>query len=1551
VRAANGNVNGQAYDGSGNLTEERHADGGVVRHLYNAFGNRTRMVDAMGNTVRYELDKLGRVVAMHRGSAYVNGVDGNNNLIPGVLRDIVVTTAYDQAGRQLWIANGAGETTRFTYDLRGNVTEARQPLGQATRSVFDALNRKIAEVDANELAATWNTDYFGQLQGHTDLGGHRQVYAYSRAGQLTEETGSRGQHKGYAYDGAGQLTRIDDYALNQQSLYTFDAAGNRTGEKTIQNGIIYQDNLLAYDGQNRLRQLNALGGVQIKFDYDQAGNRLHQENGYGVPDIQQVQVLQGYTTGLLDESGQPLLLLDAAGQPYLSPLDAQGNPIGGFDESGNPTPVTPVYREETQVVGQATQVQHLYYAYDAMNRQILVDGAHNGNAGDLSNLTDGQGRLVGYDKNGNRISDTFWGNRVTRTGGDTSHTLLGYTSGLLDESGNPLLLLDESGQPYLNPTDAFGNPIGGVDESGNPTPVTPVYQDVTTPVAYSVGEGLTTETYRYDGLNRLARVEREGTMIDTRLYDGADRVVHTGPGGTLAQEYIDKLNDGPVGNGSETRVNRYDANGRLLHQRVLKSDGEAKYDIDYGSYDDAGNVTAYTMQNHGEGGFTAHYAYTLQRFDGYKEAVIDGSRDDNTYDPGKTVNGYDVNGNLVSVQDSTKGENNRSFINDAGGVALQKSQQGHVLTQLVVDGQVFGQIGSGIDPSMPLDNDGNQRYLDFKSFNLGYRPIDSNYPTASVGTYTVAAGDTLESIAQGAYGDGKLWYLIADANGLESDSHLKVGQTLSLPNRVGTIHNDARSFKPYEPGKIVGDTTPNLPAPSNDGGCGGFGQILVAVIAIIVAVYTGIYVGGGLQGAVIGAAAGSVVSQGVAMAIGIQDRFSWEQVAFAALSAGITQGIPLPGVDNVIVNQAIRGAFNNAVNQGLRIAVGMQDKFSWAAVAASAIAAPIANEIGNAVGGALGGTIGQIAGGFARGFTSQVLVTGMTGGKIRAANIAADAFGNALGDSLGSQIRDAWNSDTEQAQDFARENARFQRQAPGAGYTDQEAQQDLNRERTRFGISPMEESEQARFRQAEIGTALGSSIAGQIGQGSQQYSELEQAQDMAKEMNRGSWKINAQAGQPALFASSGVIMSDLDNPYLGVDIGGPRQPNPADDARFNQVFDAFSAPRSRGGVGIVLDDFGNPVTMGSFDGASMLEPQTMMGSTRLIPQTQNFDSASLLNKRLGGFGDVENTNALKQLMMDAQTKNDPGFTSAIRDQMGVFATITGAIGLSDKANEVVRMYTAPQSDLYSDLHAMLDPVTRNLAEGVTKEDLYAKAQSLGVRMVVQESGITNSVLQSYSNGLSLAMELEAKGTPSLILNAYNATQGSKLDVIESALEKAGMNTAPVIGTRIAIQEAMAYNNIMSTRENPIFTQVWGHSEGSIIVNQAVEGIDPQFRSNIDLRNFGVAIGTVPSGVNTYIGVGNVNDFVYQSVGQRFTSTGGIMKSDNFIESNLQRPGSYQFTETDFKVANGGQPVPGDANHSWQYYMSDATTRQSLGLAPLTTGLQSYYSRSAWVGGE
>jgi LysM domain len=147
----------------------------------------------------------------------------------------------------------------------------------------------------------------------------------------------------------------------------------------------------------------------------------------------------------------------------------------------------------------------------------------------------------------------------------------------------------------------------------------------------------------------------------------------------------------------------------------------------------------------------------------------------------------------------------------------------------VVAGAIPGQARNGAD------------------FNFGYQPINGNYPTASPGSYQVANGDTLQSIAQGAYGDSALWYRIADANGLAGNSDLRTGQTLSIPNRVGTVHNSgvnsavgaAGTFKPYDPSKVQGDTTPNLPAPqAEEDDCGGFGQILVIIVAIVVTVVT-----------------------------------------------------------------------------------------------------------------------------------------------------------------------------------------------------------------------------------------------------------------------------------------------------------------------------------------------------------------------------------------------------------------------------------------------------------------------------------------------------------------------------------------------------------------------------------------------------------------------------------------------------------------------------------------------------------------------------------------
>ena len=70
-------------------------------------------------------------------------------------------------------------------------------------------------------------------------------------------------------------------------------------------------------------------------------------------------------------------------------------------------------------------------------------------------------------------------------------------------------------------------------------------------------------------------------------------------------------------------------------------------------------------------------------------------------------------------------------------------------------------------------------------------------------TYTAQSGDTLQSIAAGLWGDASLWYMIADANGLDGSAPLQVGQTLTIPAKVVNLHNNASTFLAYNPSEAA----------------------------------------------------------------------------------------------------------------------------------------------------------------------------------------------------------------------------------------------------------------------------------------------------------------------------------------------------------------------------------------------------------------------------------------------------------------------------------------------------------------------------------------------------------------------------------------------------------------------------------------------------------------------------------------------------------------------------------------------------------------------------
>lgn len=940
VRDANGNVNGQTFDAAGNLREEIHADGGVVRHTYDALGRRESTVDAMGNTVTFGHDAMGNQLWIDKGALYVYKYDGAQ-LLSKTVENVVERWTYDELGQRLTHQNGNGERLTYVYDLRGNVVETKQPLGQKTRSAFDAMGRKTAEVDANAIAATWTYDYFGRVTAHTDLGGARYAYTYDNAAQLIRQTNSRGQDLTYKYDVAGQLASVVDGALEQTTTYLYDEAGRRVRERVVQQGITYQDNHLAYDERGNLRDVSD-ARVHLTIDYDLAGNRT------------KVRTQVGY----IGETGS-----------------AQNRDMSR------------------------------YFLYDAMNRQVAAEAVDA-----TGKIDEGGGHLITYDKNGNRTSDTSY--RLTTKLG--SSVISGYR--------------------------ADGSAI---------------YEGSTT---YQTGVFSSKEVYRYDAANRLQSVVRDGVQVEHRHYDGADRLVHSGPV-ALPRGYLAAARTGLAAgqsDGLDRTYNYYDANGRILKQVILEGDGGDRAEVSWNpdasyaglapnGYDGVGNAKGYVVWDK-DGNVVTEYTTSFERFEGHQAGVVTARRSGSPM--GTTTHDYDANGFLVGISDSTMGANNRVFINDTAGKALYVKQAGNVQRQLIVNGEVLGMYGVGIDEDRPKDGGGNPNFENIVDFGFGYAPITSTYPNPAPGAYVVRAGDTLQGIAQGAYGDSALWYRIAEANGLSSSNDLKVGQTLNVPNRVATIHNNESTFKPYDPSRITGDTTPNLPMP-DAGRCGGAGQLLMVVVAVVVAVYTAgaaapafggavtvapgvtattwgtglaTLAGGSAAGitvtgagsiaaaAAVGGAAGSVASQLVGKAVGAVDGFSWKSVAMSAVSAGATAGIgayagaakgflggsSLPAV-------AGRAIVSNVLTQGVGVALGLQKRFDWRGVAASGVGAAVGQAMHNAAGEhLLTGTVEGLAKAAVIGLVAGVAAAAARGGRVVVQQIATDAFGNALGQSLAS---------------------------------------------------------------------------------------------------------------------------------------------------------------------------------------------------------------------------------------------------------------------------------------------------------------------------------------------------------------------------------------------------------------------------------------------------------------------------------------------------------------------------------------------------------------------
>ena len=941
----------------------------------------------------------------------------------GQLLQGVTQRQYNAFGEVIAEIDALGHRADLGYNTMGKLlvridpqTSATQDNGTVqslrpqTRYYYDRAGSAIGMMDANSHITTQKVIYAfaddeGQLQPsvvkefHAD--GGTRAYAYDAFGNRAQMQDELGLVTRYGYDTDDNLVLVDRQAVDRH----FDSA---TQSWVLLGFTVDEDERYGYDyNGNRLYQTDVLGNT-AKWRYDSQGRvvqsvsaagRIATTNYYLVDDTWNAaathNALSPTTANALQTRwGTLSITTDGNGRALWQLNDVYQRLRWKEDLGAKRTYYT--YNQAGWVLGQTSdRGQNLSYDY-----------AYNGDVRSITDTAVGTVSRFAYDLAGNRVFESYRDtssanghyqyarieydelNRVKRSWGpqmriDYEYDAVGnrrrihadYRDGIT----NALAVQDYW---YLyDSMDRFtvtkGSLVNGSIQKGS-TGVDLSYNAAgeRTRAVYG-GTGAHTEDYVMVG-HQLITAKIDGVVRAERIYDRAGRQV-------TYKEYNADANHTVRTNETTT----YDADG--LTTKVndnLTNNGTNYTYLNDGTLDKTVTYGSSTT-------VTTTYAYDW--WDAAKQTEIKIKASNQSapgWKPGFSKFTYDVNGNVLQVQD-VAGNRTLNYLNDGEGHVLRRQEfSGTTLTKThefyFVNGQQVGDVGNDGQSELDYAQDlaRNKKLTQeqirkrFKpssvaDFDPSYDPINSGFGAGAGADYEVKAGDTLQSIALAIWGDAGLWYLIADANGLNASATLTAGTTLVIPNQVTGMHNNASTFQVYDPMQALGDVSPTLPkAPApkpkksskKKGGCG---KILLGILIAAVAVVAMIYVApivapiiAPVMGAVFGAgtavaatatalgtiavtaAVGSAVGQGLSIAAGLQQKFSWAQVGISAATAVLTAGISA-GADALSSAAAKLGKFAGIARAGLGVAsqtasaavqqlgnkiLNPQQRYNWGAV-------------------------------------------------------------------------------------------------------------------------------------------------------------------------------------------------------------------------------------------------------------------------------------------------------------------------------------------------------------------------------------------------------------------------------------------------------------------------------------------------------------------------------------------------------------------------------------------------------------------------------------------
>jgi len=461
------------YDKVGSVTSVTDPDGVVTSYGYDDAHRLVKITDALGNYIQYTLDAADNRTAEN---IYANGSSTPIRTL---------TRKFNALGQLAQELDAQSRAIIFTYDLNGNLTDAKDRLSIITHTTYDALNR-IASVTRNyngtdtatkNSATSFSYDSLDRILKVTDPNSLVTSYAYDGLGVLKGLTSPDSGASSYVYDAAGNRIQDTD-AKAVASQRTYDAL-NRITATTYPDSasnISYRydesDSVTGCVGSNPIGRLTSIveTAVSTVYCYDARGNvvQKRQTQGTTVDTVNYTYTPGGRLASINTPDGAMIQYgRDIAGRinaVSARPPGASGTvnlvtsvvylpfgPIASYT-LGNGQTVIRSYDSDYRLSDVTSSAMNLHFARDAMGNITALGNAPGANPATetyhydplyrLGSINDATGTVIEaytYNKTGDRLSKSGNGLATGTYGYQTgTHwlTTIGNSARSFDANGN-----------------------------------------------------------------------------------------------------------------------------------------------------------------------------------------------------------------------------------------------------------------------------------------------------------------------------------------------------------------------------------------------------------------------------------------------------------------------------------------------------------------------------------------------------------------------------------------------------------------------------------------------------------------------------------------------------------------------------------------------------------------------------------------------------------------------------------------------------------------------------------------------------------------------------------------------------------------------------------------------------------------------------------------------------------------------------------------------------------------------------------------------------------